>query len=124
MNSKLVNESLPVLNSTDIAQYLARPWKDKTMYHRLIALFEAETPGSILVMRKCIEDGDMMALSNHAHKLKGSSGVVGASKVADLATKLGLAADNDNEQVNPLLTELDMEIDVFENEAETFLQRY
>lgn len=55
---------------------------------RLISLFGATTPELITEIQQQAANGDLLAMAQTAHKLKGSCLSLGAEKMADLCQKL------------------------------------
>jgi len=92
---------------------LDREWIAKVYGNRrevgvkLVRMFLAELPRRLEEMDEALDDADAKALSRHAHSLKGSSGVLGASGVAKAALRLEQAGRNgDLELARRLLHQL------------------
>jgi len=74
---------------------------------KLVDMYLAELPRSLEEIRETLDASDAVALARHAHTLKGSSGVLGASGVGGLALRLEQAArGGDMELAKRLFEEL------------------
>lgn len=92
---------------------LDRAWIAKVYGNRrevgvkLAGMFLAELPRRLEEMGQALDNADAQALTSHAHSLKGSSGVLGASGVARTAMRLEQAGRNgDLELARRLLQQL------------------
>lgn len=72
---------------------------DETLIRRLVAQCVAQTRANWPVLRRVVEAGDLAELASHAHHVKGSLALVGASDCAarlgdvERAAQAGLATD-------------------------------
>lgn len=62
--------------------------EDQQMFVQLIAMFEAQLTSSLERMRAARSVSDTKTLLGIAHSLRGSSGNVGATRLADLCSQL------------------------------------
>jgi CheY-like chemotaxis protein/HPt (histidine-containing phosphotransfer) domain-containing protein len=77
---------------------------------KVIELFSEDTPKRLAEIKAIIERGDAAALARSAHALKGSSGNLGASRLAKLSVELETASLKDNLDKAPgLLARLETE---------------
>jgi HPt (histidine-containing phosphotransfer) domain-containing protein len=59
----------------------------------LVDLFGSQTPARVIGIRRAIDDGDVGAVSETAHRLKGGCLTLAATHMARLCTELEMAAD-------------------------------
>ena len=78
----------------------------------LIDLFLRDTPPRLAALKDAIREGDVQALSQNAHTLKGSSANLGATRLASLNAELhSQASDGSLEGAGRLLAQLDNEFE-------------
>jgi HPt (histidine-containing phosphotransfer) domain-containing protein len=68
--------------------------EDQEMFVQLIAMFEAQLSSSLEKMRAARSVSDTKTLLAIAHALRGSSGNLGATRLADLCSRLELELRN------------------------------
>src|SRR5580698_5154509 len=68
--------------------------EDQQMFVQLIAMFEAQLSSSLEKMRAARSVSDTKTLLAIAHALRGSSGNLGATRLADLCSRLELELRN------------------------------
>src|SRR5688572_21826597 len=76
----------------------------------LLGMFDLEIPTRIGAMRRAIESADLEALGNEAHRFKGGSQQLGATKLSQLCYSIETSARN-HQPVDPAV------IDELEREA-------
>jgi CheY-like chemotaxis protein len=77
-----------------------------------IELFLEEVPAQLKALREAAERGDAQSVGRIAHTLKGSSGSLGAVRMAALCARLeGVGASGDLEEGPELLDRLEVEFD-------------
>jgi len=62
--------------------------EDEEFMHELIEIFLADAPEQLLALERALADGDGDAFWRTAHRLKGSSGSMGADRLADICRQL------------------------------------
>jgi signal transduction histidine kinase/CheY-like chemotaxis protein/HPt (histidine-containing phosphotransfer) domain-containing protein len=72
----------------DAAGLLARVGGDHDLMREVVRLFLEDCPARLAEIRAAITDGDMDALRNAAHALKGAAGTLSAAGVVDAASVL------------------------------------
>jgi signal transduction histidine kinase/DNA-binding response OmpR family regulator len=72
----------------------------------LVAIFVDDASASLEIMRQAIEDGDEGTMAAHAHRLKGSSGSLGARSMARLCAELEAVPAGDAEVQSRLVEQL------------------
>ncbi len=85
---------------------------DETLLAEIVDLFLEDTPPRLAALREAIESGEAEALDHAAHTLRGSSGNLGAARMAALCGELQGAADaGDLDRAAALLNGLEKEFD-------------
>lgn len=75
---------------------------------RLISMFDSTTPGMLADIRQHADNGDLPAMGQAAHKLKGSCSSMGAVHMANLCKELQHKGETgDASNVNDMVTELE-----------------
>ena len=84
---------------------------DVETYIEVIDCYTEDTPNIFSEIQAAIDAGDLDALRDRAHKLKGSSSTMGLSKVSELALQIELIAkDGSSAGCDTLAAELDTAI--------------
>lgn len=79
----------------------------------LVAAFVAELPHRVAEMRRCLAQGDLLALLSKAHQLKGSAGGYGFPAITTSAAAVERCARSPSDRAR-LATELDALADLCE----------
>jgi HPt (histidine-containing phosphotransfer) domain-containing protein len=61
---------------------------DGGVFPRLVDMYVTKTPGRILLLRTHVEKNDFAAIAKEAHTIKGSSGSIGAARVANTCLRI------------------------------------
>ena len=94
--------------------FMERVGNSESLASRLIGLYRTSLPDELEKMKALAYSEDWEELGKLAHKIKGSSGSLGASQVTRLAEEVELAVRADNyKQVRGLLPELQLACDNF-----------
>ncbi|WP_369665458.1 response regulator [Thioalkalicoccus limnaeus] len=79
------------LDGFDLGRGLGLADRDEGLYHRLLLLFRDQLAGDASSIIARIEDGDHQTAQRLVHTLKGSAGVVGATRLEAITTRIGRA---------------------------------
>jgi HPt (histidine-containing phosphotransfer) domain-containing protein len=83
---------------------------DGRMLAKIVGMYLSKTPQRILLLRTHFAAGDFAAIAREAHTLKGASGSIGASRVADTCTKIEKAGKaQDAKPLDELMQILEVE---------------
>lgn len=110
-----------ILNQVITRQFVKRPWKNQTLYHRLVFLFKKEAASLLEKMKNCVHDQDMDNLHNHAHKLMGNCAVIGADRVWELVTSVSRKSGSGKEIDSEAISEIEKELTIFLHEVDLYL---
>lgn len=91
-----VEETKPAEQQWDHRGFMERIGNSESLANRLIGLFKETIPKEIGMMKDYAQNGDFIEISKLAHKIKGSSGSLGAVKVARISQDLESAAREEN----------------------------
>ena len=83
-------------NLFDIDKLMEQCGGNKTVVQAVLAEFVEQTPKDMASMNKAIEDGDLAQASRVAHSLKGTSGVLGATRLHALCADMEMACRADD----------------------------
>lgn len=83
----------PVLNLERVAALQELGDENTNLFGSLVEMFIEEYENSYSAMMVAHEGGDARALANVAHRLKGSSGNIGAERMASLCADIERTAD-------------------------------
>ena len=76
---------------------------DEEFLLELLDIFLSDTPKQLHLLRKAIESGDAESAANAAHRMKGSSGNVGAVSLGELCEQIEAAGREGRSEVLPAL---------------------
>jgi HPt (histidine-containing phosphotransfer) domain-containing protein len=94
---------------------------DQELYEELVTVFMEEIPDFLKRIKSFFENQDYSSLEQESHALKGSASAVGAVLVSDSASKLEIAARNNEDSKAIILLINNIEIHV--NKAEKYLKK-
>lgn len=80
--------------SEGLKDFMEKNGFDERISSKLYSEYVSQLPKSIFNMELALEENRLEDLSRHAHQLKGSSGMLRISKVAELSLALEMAAKN------------------------------
>ncbi len=121
MNAINLDPSLQILNRDTVTPYLGRPWKNETLYHRLISIYRSEAASILENMNDSVKTRDIKSLHSLAHKLKGNSGVIGAERVQWLSDAVFQASGRGTAIKPQLILDMESELSIFLLEVDAFL---
>lgn len=106
------------LASRDKQSALERMGGSQELYESACTIFAEDIPQRIGLMRHALKEGDLGALQDYAHYVKGAAKTLGATLAGSLAESLELAARDRNDaearnifrHLEPVLTELAQEL--------------
>ncbi len=124
MKSAGINTPPNILNRKTTHQFVKRPWKDQTLYHRLVFLFQKEIASELEKMKHCAQNQDMGNMHDHAHKLMGNCAVVGAERVWSLVACVCRKSGSGNAINMDAILEIEKELTIFLHEADLYLQEF
>ena len=88
---------------------------------RVIAMYTSKLPGEIEALRTAFMAGDLGTVQSSAHRLKSSSGQLGAVRLATMLAELEAAGrDGDADQAGRLLARVESEAGHVQRELESF----
>jgi len=83
---------------------------DEEFMAELIEVFLDDSPGQLDLLRRAVAERDAAAAASSAHRLKGSSGQVGAESLSELCKKLEQESRASNGQdLEALMAKVDQE---------------
>ncbi len=89
--------------------------EDQQMFERLIALFEVQLRSSLEKMNTARAASDNQNVSTAAHALKGSSGNVGATRLAELCGRLEDAVRGQADvMIDDCLSKIEIEVEIIQ----------
>lgn len=88
-------ETLPVINQEEALKLLGN---NKELYHRVLKEYSQENVSTCDLLDKEMQSGNYMQAAQIAHKLKGSSGNVGAKELYKVAMQFQKALENNNQE--------------------------
>lgn len=106
----MTGDSDPVLDAAQVADLLALDKGQGTFFARFVNVFLAGAEDRIVKLRGHAESADAAAVAEAAHALRGSSGSVGAMRLADLCGRVEDAGkQRDMDAAKNLIALLDAE---------------
>ena len=92
-----IPDNLRAISGLDVVQGLRRVNGNMATYQRLLRLFAAENDKSIALLRQLISQEDLSDAGRLAHKLKGSSAMLGATDLQTIAARLEAAIADESD---------------------------
>jgi HPt (histidine-containing phosphotransfer) domain-containing protein len=106
----------------DVEKALPRFSNDPQVYRDFLEEFITELPDRIKYFQKLFRNGDYQVLADRAHNLKGISASMGANQLAFSLQLLDQhSQDGDSDSIGHMLYELEEQIQLVLNEANTVL---
>lgn len=110
MNSTVA--TFPELPGIDVADGLRRMLNRVALYEKVLRDFHSRFIGETERIIAALAANDKEEATRRAHSLKGISGTVGATRLADLAYKLELAIRDSKPELDSALVHVDSELAV------------
>jgi HPt (histidine-containing phosphotransfer) domain-containing protein len=114
-------ENQEILDMRVVEQLVAHKRMGQTAFERLVPVFLEEAHLLAEQMRCAVAASDGEGLRLTAHKLKGSSSVIGAAEVSAVSQKIMAAAEAGERHEAELLQALERALDRFRDSAEKFV---
>lgn len=112
---------MPDSIETESLEALASQMGSREALGRIIGMYAGKLPGEIESLRVSLAEGDLEAVESTAHRLKSSSGQLGAGKLAVMLSGLELSArDGDADASGRILAEVEIEAVKVVGELEAF----
>lgn len=94
----------------DVLDRLGRDMGGDAAVSRILSMYVGKLPGEISGLRSLMESGDLGALTENAHRMKSSTAMLGATRLAGLLAELEAAAKaGDGDAASGWLREIEAE---------------